>query len=393
MEIISGKKVSLREILNSSWGDFCELHGSQIRPVVTESVSKVLRCGTDALGFALYRCECGHEKKVSFTCKNRFCSSCGKPACDMWMKKVLGWSLPDMRYRHIVFTLPQELRLFLMAQRRDGLDILFRAAKDTLLYAFGKKYGAVPGIISVVHTFGGDIKWNPHVHCIVTEGGLSPGGKSWKWGNSGFLPFRFLNASWKYHVVSYLREWGKGVAGGASREYRGFNGFLDGLYRKKWYVNVGEVLESLEFTVRYIGRYAKRPVLAETRLEGFDGKEVSFSFTDKRLKKKSVLVLPVLEFIGKLVRHIPEKGHRMIRYGGIFANRVKGVTLPIVNRVLSSGKIREVEENIPASWRERLVRFFGFDPLLCPVCGKVLELCSLSFRKKDGGLAVINFSP
>lgn len=81
--------------------------------VVRNVEEKVLKCGTGELGYGVLRCEgCGEEKNVPFTCKSRFCSSCGKVACDAWMKRVIGWALPEMSYQHIVFTIPCELRDF-----------------------------------------------------------------------------------------------------------------------------------------------------------------------------------------------------------------------------------------------------------------------------------------
>lgn len=106
--------MTIRSIFESrAWKQFRERHGERIRAVVIENVEgKILKCKTGELGYGLLRCECGKEKRVPFTCKSRFCSSCGKVACDQWMEKVISWSLPEMQYQHIVFTIPQELRDF-----------------------------------------------------------------------------------------------------------------------------------------------------------------------------------------------------------------------------------------------------------------------------------------
>lgn len=221
-----------------------------------------------------------------------------------------------------------------MVHRKEGLDVLFFAAKQTLLDVWAKEKKGVPGIIAVMHTFGGDLKWNPHMHCIVTCGGLDEK----RWRPMTFIPYERLKGVWKYHVVSGLREMGKKRWNGVA--YTTFNRWLDFLYQKKWYVNVGERLDSLEFTIKYIGRYAKRPVMAETRLKSFDGETVEVSHKDKKLQREVMLRMPVGEFIGKLVRHIPEKHHRMIRYSGIFASRVKQEKLGLVWAALEGGVAR-----------------------------------------------------
>lgn len=391
MEIVSGKNTSLRDIFKSpAWVSFRKKHFSRIRGDVLDNVEKILICRTNELGFATFECECGHSKNLPFTCKSRFCSTCGKIACDNWMNKVISWSLPEMQYQHIVFTIPEELRDFLLVNRKEGLDALFTASTKTLLQVFQEKYDCKPGIISVIHTFGADIKWNPHVHVIVTCGGLSSDKLSWIWSN--FLPFKLLRKSWKYNILSSLRLWAKSTL--SDLLYKKFNMFLDFLYKKEWYLNVGKKLESLEFTIRYIGRYAKRPVLAETRLTDFDGVNVSFSFKDKLTQKEKVLTLPVEEFIGKLIRHIHNKGHRMIRYSGIFASRVKTASLTLVHNLLSSAKQKLILSPLPiTTWRERIKLFTGIDPLQCPNCSKIMSLSSISVRLRDGSLKLINFSP
>ncbi len=264
-----------------------------------------------------------------------------------------------------------------MVHRREGLNVLFFAAKQALLDVWAKAGKGVPGIIAVMHTFGGDLKWNPHMHCIVTCGGLE--GERWK--NMTFIPYDRLRTVWKYHVVNGLRRLGKERWQG--EQYTTFNGWLDVLYRKEWYMYAGDRLDSLEHTIRYIGRYAKRPVMAETRLKGFDGATVEVSHKDKKIRKEVLLEMPVLEFIGKLVRHIPEKHHRMIRYAGIFAGRVKREKLGLVWAALEEGGLPIYAARPVRSWRERMIEWTRVDPYRC-ACGKTMRIVSLMIAKKDG---------
>jgi hypothetical protein len=391
MEIVSGTSVSLCDIFRSqAWIDFLETYSHRIRPSVIENVNKVVCCGTGSLGFSLFSCHCGNSLSVPFTCKSRFCSRCGKVACDNWMKRVISWALPDMRYRHIVFTIPEELRLTLILNRKAGLDSLFIASKNTLIQVFHDKFDCVPGIISIVHTFGSDIKWNPHVHVIITSGGVSSDKKSWIW--TDFIPYSLLRTAWKTHLINTLRRWAKSVH--SPNEYFVFNQLLDKLFKKQWYVNIGKILESLTFTIQYIGRYAKRPVIAETRLLNFDGNFVSFSFKDKETQKQSVLSFSVSEFIGKLIRHIPDKHHRMIRYSGLFASRCKNTYLQLIHSLLSSGKqFLFIPPSPNISWRNSIFKFTGIDPLLCRKCLSVMTLSSMTFKSPLGHMRTINFSP
>lgn len=275
---------------------------------------------------------------------------------------------------------------FLLVHRKEGLDVLFRAAKDAILTVWGDLKKGVPGIIAVVHTFGGDLKWNPHVHVIVTCGGLN--GEQWKWMN--FVPYEKLKAAWQYGVVDGIRQQAKEHCTG--KAYTRFNRGLDFLYRKKWYVNVGKKLDSLEITVRYIGRYTKRPVMAETRLKEFDGETVTFTHKDKQVQAEAEIRLPVEEFIGKLVRHIPEKNHRMIRYAGIFASRVKREKLALVRAALGEGCLPMYAPKPMPSWRERIRTWTGVDPYQCS-CGRMMALVCLVVRVKGGKVMTIRGPP
>ena len=391
MEVISGTNATLSDIFNHSWQSFFQENTHRIRDSVVDNVNKILQCGTGALGCSVFSCPCGQSRSVPFTCKSRFCSRCGKVACDNWMKKVISWSLPNMKYRHIVFTIPEELRLLMIFHRKDGIDSLFHSSKTALIDFFSDKFNCTPGIISIVHTFGSDIKWNPHVHVIITSGGISADKQSWIWND--FIPYAALREAWKKALIDCLRAWGKTTYSNGSH-LSTFNDLLDSLAKKQWYVNVGKVLDSLEFTIQYIGRYAKRPVMAETRLTAFDGNLVSFSFKDKDTQKESVLSFPVFEFIGKLIRHIPDKHQRMIRYSGLFANRCKEAYLKLIHSLISSGKqfLFSFTDN-SISWRQSISKFTGTDPLLCPRCLTVMSLTSLTFRSSSGHMKVINFSP
>lgn len=273
-----------------------------------------------------------------------------------------------------------------MVHRKEGLDVLFFAAKQTLLDVWAKEKKGVPGIIAVMHTFGGDLKWNPHMHCIVTCGGLEGG--RWKW--MTFIPYERLKSVWKYHVVNGLR--GMGKKRWKSGEYTTFNHWLDFLYQKEWYARIGERLDSLEFTIKYIGRYAKRPVIAETRLKSFDGETVEVSHKDKKLQREVMLRMPVTEFIGKLVRHIPGKHHRMIRYSGIFASRVKAKKLGLVWAAMEEGGLPIYAPRPVRSWRERMTGWTGVDPYRC-ACGKMMRIISLVIATRDGGWMRVEVPP
>lgn len=134
------------------------------------------------------------------------------------------------------------------------------------------------------------------------------------------------------------------------------------LFSVTWYVHVGEKLDNADYTVRYIGRYAKRPCLSEAKIVSYDGEFVTFEYKDKLTGENTRLHLTADEFIGRLIRHIPENGFRMIRYYGFYSNRTREKreklrsSLPRAYR----GALR-FEKTIAQTWRERIAKKFGAD--------------------------------
>lgn len=162
-----------------------------------------------------------------------------------------------------------------------------------------------------------------------------------------------------------------------------FAAWWDTLWRLQWYVFVGLRLATARFTASYIGRYTKRPALAQSRIQAYDGAWVTFEYEDKRTKEHVLTTLSAEAFIARLIRHIPEKGFRQIRYGGIYAtrNRRRDLATARACRKLARGKHAE-----PTNWRERRRRETGRDPLICPRCGRELVLVKVAYRSRDGPL-------
>lgn len=204
LEIIEGQ-YTIKQIFqdNGNWERFKEKYHDQLRPNIIAEVEKMLACRDPMqLGYHKYVCtQCGKvERIVPHSCKSRFCSSCGKVMVDQWIERSLT-GFVDVPYHHIVFTIPQELRN-IFRWDRSQLGVLFTAAQRTLL-DWCASQGFTPGIVAVMHTFGSDLKWNPHIHILITEGGLSLNRA--RWITNEFIPWNMLRERWKFHVVNMLR--------------------------------------------------------------------------------------------------------------------------------------------------------------------------------------------
>ena len=174
---------------------FKKWYTGTIRAAVISNVEKILKCRTGQLGFHAYKCpKCKDIKLIPHSCKSRFhllknynwgstllstCSSCGKIATDRWIGERLSDILP-VEYHHLVFTIPWQLRIVCIVNRKTMFEILFNAVNESI-QSWTKKYGNyIPGFYIVLHTFGSDIKFNPHFHVLITAGGLRIDKKKWK---------------------------------------------------------------------------------------------------------------------------------------------------------------------------------------------------------------------
>ncbi len=336
MEFVTGN-ITIKHILrhNNNWQRFHDKHKDRIRPSVVKNIEKLFLCRTQELGFHSYQCpHCGDTIRVPHSCKSRICSSCGKLATDRWIASSLD-QFPNVPYQHIVFTVPDQVRTLILFNRKILLDALFKLAAATVTSWTIPNKAYYPGIVMVLHTFGRDIKFNPHIHMLMTCGGLSLDRSAWI--NNAFIPHEPLKAIWRYNVISFIRKSAKkGLLTLPAHINCNLNRLLDSLYSKIWYVNLGKKLPNAAFTIIYIGRYTKRPVIAESRIVEYDGKFVLFHYEDHVASKTLYVRLTVEEFIARLIRHIPDKGFRQIRHAGIFGARVRSDLIPTVKNMLAN---------------------------------------------------------
>lgn len=374
-------------ILAAHWIQFVAQHRRWIRPVVFENVRKVLACRTAVLGCHIYQCtSCGHMELIPHSCKSRFCPTCGKHATDVWANQVLN-RLLDVPYHHLIMAIPWQLRIVILMNRQAGLNLLVHAATEAVQQWARDTKGMRMGILIVIHTFGADMKWHPHIHLIVTAGGLSLDGKDWIATDPRFLMHHGgLKKRWKYQVTTLMKkahregQWRFPQSKGFLKEYPRFASMLNKLWNLTWYAHIGACLLDPRFSVQYIGRYTKRAVLAEYRITHYDGKTVRFSYQDYAEGGKiSYMTLKVTTFIGRLIRHIPDKHFPMIRYAGLFSNRWKERYLSQARVALDQPDADDSHQDAQPSWAERQRQHTGIDPLVCPNCDQPLVLVGAFF--------------
>jgi hypothetical protein len=293
----------------------------------------------------------------------------------------------NVPYHHVVLTIPWQLRVILAMNRVRGLNLLFQAATEAIQQWARDVMSMRMGIMAVMHTFGSDLKWNPHIHLVVTGGGLSLDERRWIATDPRFLmSHKGLKSRWKYQVITRLKrahreqKWRFPKSLHFLSEYRCLASLLNRLWHLTWYAFIGASLIDPRFSVHYIGRYTKRAVLAEYRITAYDGKIVRFAYKDyAEGGSTSYMTLGVLTFIGRLVRHIPDKSFPMIRHAGLFANRWKHRYLPMARRALKQTAPSSLTKKPGRSWAERQTDYKGRDPLTCPDCNLPMILVGAFF--------------
>jgi len=293
--------------------------GSPERRVLTAWMT----CRTAVLGGHLDRCSgCGHERPSYNSCRNRHCPKCPALAQYRWLEARRERVLP-VHHFHVVFTLPAELRGLFQGNLRRMADVLFRAAADTLL-ELGRDpqwLGAQLGLTAVLHTWTRDLSWHPHLHCIVTGGGLDQEDQ-WRATRQGFLfPVRVLGRLFRGKYLDAVRRLyheGHLELYGSTRDLRdpvAMDDFIDRLYRKDWLVYCKPPFGDTDAVFAYLGRYTHRVGIANSRLLHVD--EGAVTFRTRHGKQTS---MPPAVFLRRLLTHVLPPGYVRIRHYGLLAS-------------------------------------------------------------------------
>jgi hypothetical protein len=355
-------------------------HGEEMPLRHHRAMQAIEVCRTAELGGHVEECDACRHARISYnSCRNRHCPKCQFLDKERWLESRKQDLLP-IRYFHVVFTLPEALRRVALRNQRTIYNLLFKAVSETLQERASNRrhLGAQIGFIALLHTWSRTLTDHPHIHCIVTGGGLSFDGKRWiACRKKFFLPVTVLSRLFRGKVLSFLKkayrsgniEFTGQIA--SLQEERNFQGLLTELYRQEWVVYCKPPFKNAEKAVDYLGRYTHRVALSNERIVGFEGGRVAFTYRDSadhdKVKRMS---LDAFEFIRRFLLHILPDGFMKIRHFGILSNRTRKTKLTRCKRLLRVKSDRANESSKPESWRDLFMRLTGIDLTLCPACGK-----------------------
>ena len=338
------------------------------RKTEMENIDKMIHCGDPSFGGAMYGCpHCGKLKFVPFRCHSRFCPTCGNKYT-MDRTTSMSFKLVNVTHRHCVFTIDENLREFFLKDR-SLLDCLFHSVNSVITRMFfkmNKSKNFTPGFIMVLHTFGRDLKWNPHIHCLISEGGYSDDGF---WRNVKHFDYTFLRNAFRTALLNEMES----KIGSSFKKVKA-KCYCE--HQQGFYVYAKPNLCDPRIVVKYIGRYLGRPVIATSRIDKYDGEMVTFHYNRHEDEQYIEETIPAMEFIQRLIRHIPEKHFKMIRYGGIYA-RHREIDSKLY-RAISKSK-HHIYRSFN-QWRTAILSSFGYDPLVCPDCQHRMEFLELYFN-------------
>jgi Putative transposase/Transposase zinc-binding domain len=351
--------LEVADVVRAHGSAFLARYGSVLSSTQRRALRDLAVCRTAALGGHVSHClDCGHDRIAYNSCRNRHCPKCQALTRARWLAREAEHVLP-VAYHHVVFTLPAELSELALANPRLLYDLLFRAASVTLrlVAANPKRLGAVVGALLVLHTWGQTLQHHPHVHAVVSGGGLSctaagviDPNPRWVSCRPGFfLPVRVLSRVFRSQFVGGLQAafdqgrlrfpgrlagqqqpvvWAKNMAALLSKEWV--------VYSKPPFGGPAQVL-------KYLARYAHGVAIGNRRLAHLsDDGQVTFRYKDYAdAGRDKAMTLPAVEFLRRFVQHVLPRGFVKVRHYGLLANRQRAVRLEQSRRLLLVATVAE----------------------------------------------------
>jgi hypothetical protein len=343
-------------------------------------MTAIERCRTAALGGHVEQCDQCHFQRIAFnSCRDRHCPKCQSLARARWIEERQA-ELLDTQYFHVVFTVPEEIAAIAYHNKKVVYDILFRATSETLdtIAADPKHLGAEIGFFAVLHSWGQNLMFHPHLHCVVPGGGISLDGKRWiSCRPDFFLPVRVLSCLFRRLFLELLEKaFDEGQLKFFSslqelEDRKAFLRYLARLRKKEWVVYAKKPFAGPQQVLDYVGRYTHRVAISNNRILNIEDGQVTFRYKDYRNgSQQKTMTLSADEFIRRFLLHVLPEGFHRIRYYGFLGNRYRKGKLEQCRRLLGMVP-REPDsptEVAKLDYRDRYQALTGSSLRECPAC-------------------------
>ena len=372
-------KPTVQDIFLKFYSDYLEKYTPSVEQA--KVANAIMNCKTSRMGANVQVCEdCGCISIHYNSCRNRCCPMCQALPKEKWMD-MRKEDVLDAPYFHLVFTVPAELNPIIYSNQKLLYDTLYHAASATIndLSVQDKYLGANVGYICILHTWGSELNYHPHIHTILLGGGLD---KNRRWKDKGdkfFIPIQVISKVFRGKYMEELKslwEAGKLKFFGSSERYQNryeFKALLDTCYSKEWIPHCKRTFNGAQSVIKYLGKYTHRIAISNHRIILINDESVTFSVKDYRNagKWKNITISGV-EFIRRFLMHVPPKRFVRIRHFGLLCSRKKNSSLTLCRNQL--GCKRYISELRNMTSAQILEHLWGFKVEVCKHCGgKIID--------------------
>lgn len=336
---------------------------------VRKAAYALMQCRTAALGGHMQACPEGHYQRHWYnSCKHRICPQCNWLQIEQWLLKQKERLLNCGHY-HMIFTPPHELNEIWLLNVRRMTNVLFITVRDTLYEFFPdeRHIGGKPGIIAALHTWSRTLILHPHIHCLITEGGMKDGHWISRKQKGYLLPVRAVMPVFRGKLLAYIDravEKGELTLPEEMTKQRWRN-LKNKLGRVKWNVHIRERYDNGKGILIYLSRYIRGGAISNKRIVSVTDKGVTFQHRASEGSKQNIMTLPAAEFIQRYLLHVPEPHTKVVRSYGLYAPAAKD-ELSLCRAKFGQAVVTETKVSDWQSYCEGK----GYEhPELCPVCG------------------------
>ena len=360
LKVLDMSKFTIQDIFKNYGDEY--IKNNNLSKEQWKVFNAIRNCGTKELGYHICTCEeCGEEYFGFNSCRNRHCPMCQNYAREKWIQKEASYLL-DTKYFHIITTVPYELNEIFLYNKNILYNILFKATSESILaLAEDPKWlGAKVGITSILHTWGQTMEFHPHIHSIVTGGGLK--NNTWVSCNKDYLfKVQVLGSLFRGKFLYYLKhEFNNLTLKEDINDIKSFNKFLEPLYNKTWITYIEPPKGKTENVIEYVGRYSFRVAISNERIKNINNGLITFEYKDyKDNSKIKEMTITAEEFIRRFLMHVLLDNFTKIKHYGILTNRNKKNNIRLCKLLISKILTNEFISSISRK----------FNKFKCEKCG------------------------
>ena len=302
--------IEVADVFRRYGTEYVQRFGSRMLARHRRAFRAILRCRTPAMGGHVFACnQCGRQQYSYHSCRNRSCPKCHQSDIETWLQGRQQELLP-VPYYHVIFTLPHELSPLVRLHQKQLYGLLLKSAAESLitLAADPRYVGGQIGVMAVLHTWASNLTYHPHVHCLVTGGGLSPDRQSWRPARSNYLvPVRALSRLFRGRLLNSIRQQYKDVEVPPS------------VRRKEWVVHCKPAVQGSDSVLSYLARYIHRVAITNSRILSIDNGQVCFRYRGTGTTQTRIMTVSAEEFMRRFLQHVlPARIHK-VRYYGLWS--------------------------------------------------------------------------